>query len=474
MNQKELKKTDYPEINLPGYEHLLELYYKALELANKNIAHNDKMPSGYYMSEGFAQDKVWLWDSCFMAMFCRFAPDALPGIQSLDNFYAIQREDGYMPMAFLIENKKEAYPLPHGRINPPLASWAELEYYKISGNAERVMRIIKNLVRFDQWIEANRRRQDGTYWFSSCAASGMDNSPRTARRNNYGNDVGFIDLAAQQALSAKCIATLAEAVGEISLSKEFKTKYSARSNFVNNRMWCDKDGFFYDLLLEGLEHENYQGYFSACKSAASFWPLLAGITSHKQTDSLIKHLMDPREFNRPHPVPTLSADNPNYSETGGYWHGGVWAPTNYMVIKGLMQNNYHELAREIALKHLEAMYFVYKNLSPHTIWECYSPEKEEPALNEKMERVKSDFVGWSGLGPIAMLIETILGLDIDYPAGKITWRSGILKKHGIKNLRFGNYRISLLAKKRQKADEIPEIVIDSPVNIKLDFIPLQK
>lgn len=473
MNKKQYNKSDFPTPILPKQKHLIELYYKALELAHGNIAYNNKMPSVHYMNEGFAQDIVWLWDSCFMAMFCRFATDVLPGIQSLDNFYAVQKEDGYIPMAFHIDDKTDAYPLPHGRINPPLVSWVELEYYKISGDTERIKIIIKHLIKFDQWIECNRRRQDGTYWFSSCGASGMDNSPRSARRNNYGNDIGFIDLAAQQALSANCIAKLAEAISDSSLNKEFKIKYSERSDFINNRMWNKKDGFFYDLLLEGMEHENYPGYFSTCKSVASFWPLIAEITTSKQTECLIEHLLNPKEFNRPHPVPTLSADNPNYSKMGRYWHGGVWAPTNYMIIKGLMKNNFHKLAREIALKHLEAMYSVYKDFSPHTIWECYSPEIIEPALDEKGNRVKADFVGWSGLGPIAILIEVILGIEIDYPAQKIIWRSSILEEHGIKNLRFGKYFISLLAEKRQNPKQIPKIVIVSPIDIDLEFIPLQ-
>ena len=47
-----------------------------------------------------------------------------------------------------------------------------------------------------------------------------------------------------------------------------------------------------------------------------------------------------------------------------------------------------------------------------TIWECYSPEKPAPATRWDGENYcRQDFVGWSGLGPIALMLENIIGLQ---------------------------------------------------------------
>ncbi|MFA7184051.1 MAG: trehalase family glycosidase [Victivallales bacterium] len=459
------ERTDLPCPVLPGYEELVELYYFAWELARKHISYNENLKSPYYMDEACVPEFLWLWDTCFMAEYCRYAPDFFPGIESLDNFYAVQRDDGYISMTHKIATGEDAYPAPRGRINPPLAAWAEWDSYLTTGDKTRLERILKPLSKFDEWIEKNRRRPDGSYWFVDCNSSGMDNSPRTCGKNIWGNNTNFVDLAAQQVLAAACIRNIANAVGDLKLAKHYEILTRNRKKYLNDNFWCERNGFYYDAFLDGN--------FTGCKTVASFWPLLAAASSEQQAESLIRHLTDPGEFNRPHPVPALSCDNPNYQDDGGYWQGGVWAPANYMIVRGLAIYGRNCLARNIALKHLRHMHNVWKNFSPNTIWECYSPEKSGPAFKKDKKIVRKDFVGWSGLGPIAMLIENILGTRIDYPNRKITWISDNIREHGIRNLPFGPYRISLLAKERKSKHDIPAITTAGNCKFELEFLPLE-
>lgn len=53
-------------------------------------------------------------------------------------------------------------------------------------------------------------------------------------------------------------------------------------------------------------------------------------------------------FARKHMIPTLSADDANFNPSGGYWNGAVWAPTNYMVLRGLTKCGFDSLAYQIA------------------------------------------------------------------------------------------------------------------------------
>lgn len=113
--------------------------------------------------------------------------------------------------------------------------------------------------------------------------------------------------------------------------------------------------------------------------------------------------------------------------------------TNYAVIKGLSRCGLQALARRAAENHLAQMAIVHKNTG--TIWENYAPEASKPG-----SIAKPDFVGFSGVSPIALLIEEILGIQVDAPARTIRWCLYPDSEHGIRNLHFGDNVVSLLAR----------------------------
>lgn len=462
MTKNGFKSLDeLPRPLIPGKEHLVELYYFAWQLAKEHVSHKNGLASEYYMDEAFEDDKIWQWDTCFMALFCRHAHDLFPGIESFDNFYAAQRDDGYISMSHFLETGEDSYPLPCGRINPPLLSWVEWEYYLATGDSKRFQKALRHLLKYDGWIEKNRKREDGSYWFADCGCSGMDNSPRTPRTNHGGAETSFVDLASQQALSALHISKMASTTQQNDIAEKYRLIYLDRAKYVNERLWNERHSIYYDRHTDGN--------FVNCQTAASFWPMLSEIATESHANALLDHLENPNEFNRPNSVPTLSFDECNYRDDGGYWLGGVWAPTNYMIVRGLMKYKKHRAAKKIAEKYLDTLHRVWKNYEPHTLWECYSPENDRPALNERGELCRKDFVGWTGLGPISMLIETIIGIEVDCPNNRIVWTSDILEEHGIDNLRFGSHKISLRAGKRSAVNEMPKIQIDAPVDIEIEF-----
>ncbi|MDO5427127.1 MAG: trehalase family glycosidase [Coriobacteriia bacterium] len=93
---------------------------------------------------------------------------------------------------------------------------------------------------------------------------------------------------------------------------------------------------------------------------AGFWPLLAGICNEHQADALNSRLFDPNKFWTDIPFATLSKSDNRFSRQGYYWLGGVWAPTNYMVIKGLEKYGFIENSRLASEKYLDALVEVYK------------------------------------------------------------------------------------------------------------------
>ena len=165
--------------------------------------------------------------------------------------------------------------------------------------------------------------------------------------------------------------------------------------------------------------------------------MIAGIASSEQTSRLVDHLKDSLSFWRKIPFPTLAADQEGYSSSGNYWHGGVWAPANYMVIKGLEKYGYDAIATLASLKYLEGMHRVF--VETGTVWENYMPDLFKPG-----DPSRPDFVGWTGVGPISLLIENVLGIGIDAPSKKVIWNINQKNDHGIEQLKLGDISIDLL------------------------------
>ena len=444
-----------PIIVCEGHPEWLELYHSSWRMAAKNVEHPSApgwKPQMCCMPDAGI---IWLWDSCFMPFFARYGNGCVPVMNNLDNLYRLQREDGFIGMAYEIESETLAY---GERVNPPLLAWTELNYWKFSGDDSRLQNILPRLVHFFDWIKANRRRKTGLYWFEDSGSTGMDNSPRSGYFAEYlnGSDICHVDLAAQQALAAECLTAMAEHLGDAALASRFKDEHAEIVTVLNRFHWNAQSGFYYDVFNRDTPTDRHNVLNH--KTIAAFWPLLAGCCSVDQIEALMAHLLNPEEFWTKHPVASLSKDDPNFDPAGAYWLGGVWAPINYMLVKALKRHGRADIARRLAIAHLEAMTAVYQSTDYSGIWEAYAPDSFLPATKKPTMDldgkspfalsadtvVKADFVGWSGLGPIAMLIEDVFGLEFDAPRQRITWNLETSGAHGIQDLRFNGGVVSLL------------------------------
>ena len=187
---------------------------------------------------------------------------------------------------------------------------------------------------------------------------------------------------------------------------------------------------------------------------ASYWTLLSEIAPRERAEALVEKLVDPEIFSGFTSFLSLSRKDNDYSPKGGYWRGAMWLPTAYMTLRGLAAYGYFDVAREEALKLLTQMYKTYAEFTPHTIWECYSPEENKPACNEEAEDqlVRKDFCGWSALGPIAVYIESVLGFHrIDAFSRTVQWArpKNFQGEYGIRNLHFGDVHTDIVAEGQQ-------------------------
>ncbi len=451
----------------------LELYDKAWELAFAHIRDIPGMPQTPYMDEAFCDTQIWIWDTCFMALFCKYGSEVFPGVESLKNFYEVLYGNGRLPSVIPTEREPDfteavagvPYEIViHIADNPPLFSWAEYENARFSGDKERIRSLLyekKYLQKHYEWIEALSKSEKPRGVFNetclmaeSCGyrweggRSGMDNTPRGRigehavgqRPNNP--EMLWLDAICQQALAAEKISALFSLVGDAEEADLWRKRYEEKKKLVSSLYWDEADGFYYDI--DRRDHHFYK-----VKTMASFWAMTAAIPTEAQAKRLVSYLESEAHFGGRVPFAALSRSDPDFHADGQYWRGGVWLPTAYAALSGLRRYGFFAEARKATESLLSHMYETYERFEPHTIWECYAPEFYTPAYIETGEKkhARPDFCGWSALGPISAYIEFVLGFHtVDAFEKKVLWEKPEGEgRIGIENLRFGSVVTDIVA-----------------------------
>lgn len=430
-----------------------ECYWYAVKILFRNT-HRPAEASGYVSNfvDAAFNDDIFMWDTCFMTLFCNLLHPYVPGICSLDNFYCRQFDDGEIPREMVRETGKDfllwvnAYDMPlysyfhnHygfrglsnmtdlsyedmykpelGRtvekhpyltldnLNHPIMAMAEWQSFLHTGDADRLRLVFEPLYQYYMAFRFHLRHANDLYvtdWAS------MDNSPR----NKY---LGFgADTTCEMILFAGNLLDMMDVlqargctVKDADSRRKFLTEDRARTvAAVQKYMWNEKDGFFYDVTFSGEQ--------SGVKTAAAFWTLISGAATEEQQERLAEWLEDERTFKRLHRVPVLAADEEGYDPMGGYWAGSVWAPINAMIVLGLEKCGRRRLARDIALNHLSAISRVFQDTG--TIWENYPPDFLSAGNSDH-----PDMVGWSGIAPILYLIQYGVGLRAEADGSGVEW-----------------------------------------------------
>ena len=435
-----------------GHQNALNCYWKAWEIAFSNLR-KPKQNSGFitnFIDTAFNKN-LFMWDSAFIVMFGRYGTRVFDFQKTLNNFYAHQHYDGYICRE--IRERDGADTMMKYDVcstGPNILPWAEWEYFLNFGDEERLLNVFYPLLAYYQWFRTYRSWQNGTY-FSSGWGCGMDNQPRLPnKRDNmewsHGH-MSWIDITFQQILAGSLLIKMAERLGKQNKVEDLKIEVNRLKNYVNEKMWDENSCYYYDCYKDGK--------LSTVKTIGAYWALLAEAVPQERLAAFIDHLRNVREFNRPHRIPSLSADHELYHPKGLYWLGGVWPSTNYMVLRGLNYVGEDELAHEIAINHLNNVIEVFNETE--TLWENYAPEIPSPG-----QPAKDDFVGWTGLVPISVLIENVLGIRPNTPENELIWDIRLLERHGIQKYPFGREcEVDLECDARDSFDEEPTIKVKS-------------
>ena len=428
-----------------GQKHFLALYNAAWELLLRLIRRprpESGLPGGYLATSehGFFNEQ-FVWDTSFTAMAAAYGWRALPAHASLDTLYSRQFDGGYIHRE---TDTRDGMPIlyePDFSPNPPLMAVAELALARISGNTARLARVYPALGEHHRWLEANRRLPDGTFWTTGLA-NGLDNSP------SLGD--GYPCLTAQMAHHAECLAAMARLLGRPEEERQWLARRDDIGAALNRHLWSEEMKFYSTSLPNGKHNTN--------KVVTGFWPLWAGVVPPDRVEHLARHLKDPKSFWRHHPVPSLAADSPAFVPAGNYWLGSTWAPTNGATIKGFWRAGRQDLARETATRHLQVMSEVFA--ATGALWENYCSEAS------RQGSWSGAGYSWTTLGPIAMLLEVVVGIEPDAPNRRLRWSPPPGAAIGVERYPLGHATVRAVQIPGAAGDRI-EIDTDWPITVEL-------
>ena len=249
---------------------------------------------------------------------------------------------------------------------------------------------------------------------------------------------------------------MADVLGRRDEIRDIEEENAALVPWINQHLWDESTGFYHDL-------ERNQSRVVAVKTIGAYWALLADAVPKQRVERFVAHLDREEEFKRVHRIPSLSADTDGYDPDGGLWLGGVWAPTNYMVLRGLSRHGYSDLAYEIACNH----YFnvIESFAKTGNVWEHLAPDAPGEGRGRK------NFVGWTGITPIAILFEYILGLEADPGSRRLIWNLRTTDEIGVERYPFGaTGSLDLLSKARERASDPPQIIARTNQTVSLELI----
>lgn len=451
-------KDKLPEPIWTNHPDAINLYWRTWELAFANL-HKASRKTGFitpYIDPAF-NNNIFTEDCGFMVLFGRYGSRAFNFQQTLDNFYAKQHKDGFICREIRGTDGLDAF----HRYDPSSAGinifpWAEWEYFCNINDVERLKKVFPVLLANYQWYQSYRTWPDGSY-FSSGWGCGMDNQPRLPKGYHHAFSHGhmsWVDVTLQEIYAGKLLIEMAQILNRIEDIKDIKEEISGLSSFINSKMWESKENFYFDRFRDGS--------LSNVKTIGAYWALLADIIPKNKVKSFLSHLSDTTEFNRPHRIPSLSADNKNYDPNGGYWLGAVWAMTNYSVLRGLTTIGADSLAYEIASNHVKNVIEIFNTSG--IVWENYSPEF-------KSGSGKVNFVGEGGLSGTAILLEYIFGIRADVPNQTVIWDIRLTDEFGVNRYPYGKDGIvSFICQKRSNEKEEPQIKVKSNKPFKLKVI----
>ncbi len=197
----------------------------------------------------------------------------------------------------------------------------------------------------------------------------------------------------------RALARIARQLGKPGESDVWEIEASKIKEAVLTRMWDPEDAMFYDV------HPG-TGERTRVKAAVCFYPFFTDIVGHEHLESLRRHLLNPKEFWTPFPVPSTSTDDPLFCAEPEWkgkrmhcpWNGRVWPMTNSHMVEALARSairfgdRFLKKAAAQLLTRFIRMMFLDGDPGQPNCFEHYNPRSGTPSLYRGIDDYQHSWV----------------------------------------------------------------------------------
>lgn len=401
--------------------------------ASKNYPKMFRQPGGAlkypFITPGASQysDQLWDWDSWLtdvalhqIAHLTRQPTDKLEkyGRGCVQNFLNYADIDGWLPICidrqFSITKDKPQHINDHSMHKPVLAQHTAF-LVKETGKVEWLRESFYYLQEFtNNYLNYRRDRITGLCYWVNDESIGVDNDPATFFRRDRSSASILLNCFMVKELEA--LSFIANKLSLKDTAAEYHQDQVNLINAIQKYCWDPLDGLFYscDLDLRPLNRHatihfgqprTWDCVLQRFHSWSSLLPMWAGIATRKQAAQMVKALRDPRQFNAPYGVFTLSPLEKMYNTkaTGNpsNWLGPIWGLSNYFCFAGLVRYGYQDDAKKIAKKTIHM--FANDIRKSGDLHENYDPHSGLPLLNKGFQNwnlLVTSMIAWLNGKPL--------------------------------------------------------------------------
>ena len=336
---------------------------------------------------------AFFWDTSFSSVGAReFAPEL--GQEAIENFVDNATPRGSLPGTLSDTHRA-------GEGQAPIMCWSAWHVYQSGHEKAWLTRVYPGLAGYiNFWLKYHSSARGLARFFN--AGQIADNDARFDRvydrkgefehNNEPLSDFESPDLNSFLVMEMRCLALMAEELGLPTEAAQWKDRANQLAKMIVEFCYFPEEAMFYDV------EEGTHNMFSGVKTPNMFLPLWAGVPLPESENRRIveQHMLNPNEFFRQLPFPSLSFDNPKY-DPAGYWRGRIWPHFVYWMVQTLWRTGYHKEAELTADRLLEMM-----QIKPW-LMENYNSSPE--GLAKADDRDSQPEYVWTNAAAIELLLE---------------------------------------------------------------------
>jgi len=282
---------------------------------------------------------AFFWDTAFSSTGAReFSPTLAMG--ALECFAENAGPRGSLPGTIMDSSRA-------GEGQAPIMCWSAWLVFESCKDRKWLARVYPALagnIRF--WFKYHCSERGMCQFFNAGQIADNDARFDPIQKGNSNQSVSGMespDINAFLVMEMKCLARMAKQLGLAAESKQWQKHAKELGQLIVDLTYFADDAMFYDVAIGTRKP------FTRVKNPNMFLPLWAGVPLPKAEIKRVieKHMLNPNEFYRELPFPSLSYDHPEYNPKE-YWRGRIWPHVVFWMTQTLWKHGYHKQAEWIA------------------------------------------------------------------------------------------------------------------------------